>query len=153
MIETIIEWIVCYRSQLQYLAAISLLALIITPVIISLLVIRIPTDYFLYERDHFREFSKGRHPLVRMSAAAAKNAIGLVFLLAGIAMLVLPGQGVITILIGLTLIDFPGKRKLERKIVSQKKVLSAINWMRANAGKPPLRISRDSAKGNGIYKT
>lgn len=152
MVETIIEWIVCYRAQLQYLGVISLLALIITPVIVSLLVIRIPTDYFLYERDHFGELSKGRHPLVRMFAAGAKNLMGIVFFLAGVAMLVLPGQGIITILIGLTLIDFPGKRKLERRLISQKKVLSAINWMRTSAGKPPLCLSREGAEGNGIYK-
>jgi len=141
VIETIFEWLVCYRIQLQYLGAVSLLAVIITPVVVSILVVRIPTDYFLYERDHFTEFSKGRHPLVRMLFAAVKNAAGILFFLAGAAMLVLPGQGIITILIGLTLIDFPGKRSLERKIVSQQKVLSAINWMRAKAGKPHLRTS------------
>jgi hypothetical protein len=153
LVEAIIEWIVCYRAPLQYLGVLSLLALVITPVIISLLVIRIPTDYFLYERDHFGEFNKTRHPLVRMFAVGVKNAMGIVFLLAGVAMLVLPGQGIITILIGLTLIDFPGKRKLERRLISQKKVLSAINWMRTSAGKPPLCISKEEgAKGNGIYK-
>jgi hypothetical protein len=56
---------------------------------------------------------------------------------------VLPGQGVITILIGLTLVSFPGKRNLERRMIRQKKVLSSVNWVRERAGKPPLRLSRD----------
>jgi len=76
----------------------------------------------------------------------AKNAAGVVFVLAGLAMLVLPGQGILTILIGLTLVNFPGKRSLEKRIVRQEKVCFAINWMRSRAGRPPLKISRDEGE-------
>ena len=59
-------------------------------------------------------------------------------MLAGIAMLALPGQGILTILVGITLLNFPGKRRLELRIVRQRRVLRAINWMRAKAKRPPL---------------
>jgi len=51
-----------------------------------------------------------------------------------------PGPGVVTILIGLSLMSFPGKRKLEMRILRAGPVLSGINWMRAKAGRPELRM-------------
>jgi putative transmembrane protein PGPGW len=69
-----------------------------------------------------------------------KNLVGLAFVLAGVAMLVLPGQGILTIVIGLSLMNFPGKHVLERYIVQQPSILRAINWMRHRAGQPPLKV-------------
>jgi hypothetical protein len=73
-----------------------------------------------------------------------KNVLGVVFVLAGIAMLILPGQGVLTILAGIMLLDFPGKRTLECRVVSQPAVLKSINWMRQRAGHAPLVVGRPS---------
>jgi hypothetical protein len=47
---------------------------------------------------------------------------------------------VITVLIGLTLINFPGKRDLEIKIIQQESVHKVVNWIRAKAGKPPVEV-------------
>ncbi|HOS97284.1 MAG TPA: PGPGW domain-containing protein, partial [Deltaproteobacteria bacterium] len=69
-----------------------------------------------------------------------KNILGAVFILAGIIMLFLPGQGVLTILIGITLVSFPRKRVLELRLVRKPSVLRALNWMRARAHKPPLLL-------------
>jgi hypothetical protein len=69
-----------------------------------------------------------------------KNILGISLLVLGIAMLVLPGQGMLTILVAMLIIDFPGKHRLERRIVSIPGVLSAINRLRARFGRPPLRI-------------
>lgn len=140
MIEAAIEWIAFNQTQLRIMGVVSLLALVLTPVIVFFLVLAVPNDYFLFDRDRIREFRKAHHPVVLMIIAVLRNIIGLVFLVAGIVMLVLPGQGVITILIGLTLINFPGKRSLELKLVRRKKVLATINWMRAKAHRPPLRV-------------
>jgi len=57
---------------------------------------------------------------------------------AGIIMLVLPGQGIFTILIGIMLLNFPGKYRLERWIVARRPVLRSINWLRRRAGRAPL---------------
>jgi hypothetical protein len=69
--------------------------------------------------------------------------VGLVFLLAGFAMLFLPGQGILTMLIGISLMDFPGKRMLERKLVGRPAVLKTINMMRAKFDRPPLTVAED----------
>jgi hypothetical protein len=57
-------------------------------------------------------------------------------------MLVLPGQGLLTILIGLVLVNFPGKYYLERKVIEQKKVLATMNWIRGKANRPPVDIKK-----------
>jgi UPF0716 family protein affecting phage T7 exclusion len=69
----------------------------------------------------------------------AKNLCGTVLVLAGVAMLVLPGQGILTIVVGLLLIDFPGKFALEQKLVRRSSVLSAMNWIRTKAHRAPLK--------------
>jgi len=51
-----------------------------------------------------------------------------------------PGQGILTILIGLSLLDFPGKRNLELKLIRLRTVRKAINWIRARAQQPPLEL-------------
>ena len=77
---------------------------------------------------------------------AARQHVGLFaleqgsFLLAGLAMLVLPGQGLLTMLIGLLLLDFPGKRALERRVVRRPKILAFLNRMRDRRGREPLRL-------------
>jgi hypothetical protein len=66
--------------------------------------------------------------------------VGVIFILGGLAMLVLPGQGLLTIVIGVSLLDFPGKRVLERRLLSRPMVLQAINRLRQRFGRPPLRF-------------
>ena len=61
-------------------------------------------------------------------------------LVAGIAMLVLPGQGVLTIVIGIMLLDFPGKYRFERRLVAYGPVLKAINGIRRAARRQPLIV-------------
>ena len=53
-------------------------------------------------------------------------------------MLVLPGQGLLTLLVGFLLVDAPGKYRLERWLVSRKAVLRPINWLRRRKGRQPL---------------
>jgi hypothetical protein len=55
---------------------------------------------------------------------------------AGVAMLFLPGQGLITLLIGLTIISFPGKHRLFRHLIRKPKLQKALNWIRAKRDKP-----------------
>jgi len=100
--------------------------------------LRIPEDYFLESR---REsgLSRGRS-LRRTFFLMGKNILGVVFVLAGLAMLILPGQGLLTILIGLFLSDFPGKRGLEKRLVRNKRISGAVNYIRKKGGKAPLKF-------------
>ncbi len=68
----------------------------------------------------------------------AKNLLGYIFVVAGTLMLVLPGQGLLTILVGIMFLNFRGKYELERWIVSRQPVLGSINWIRRRAGRAPL---------------
>jgi hypothetical protein len=121
------------------MGVVSVLTFVGTLVVLPFVVARLPADYFVRDRQ-CHAASREQHMALRLIVLVVKNVLGLVFVLAGVAMLVLPGQGILTILIGLSLMDFPGKRTLERRFVQQPTVLQAINWMRRKAGQPPLIV-------------
>lgn len=125
-----------------WLVAASLAVMLISAVVIPWLLVRMPADYFVHQRIPERRwtlFSGPWHVLVMV----VKNLLGAILLLAGAAMLVLPGQGLLTMVVGLLLMDFPGKRRFERWIVFQPRVLRAINWLRHRAGREPLMARLD----------
>jgi hypothetical protein len=112
-----------------------------TLIAIPIILMRLPADYF--DTRIPRPWMENHHPVLRLLGHIVKNVVGAIFLFAGFLMLFLPGQGVLTMLIGLSLIEFPGKRRVEAKIVGQSTVLSTINAMRAKFDKPPLIIAPD----------
>jgi hypothetical protein len=111
---------------------------------IPFILVRLPADFFDVRVP--RPWMENHHPVLRVLGHIIKNVIGAIFLFVGFLMLFLPGQGILTMLIGVTLVDFPGKRKLEAKIIGQPTVLNAINSMREKFGKPPLIIAPISRK-------
>lgn len=117
----------------------SLIGFIGTLIAIPFILVRLPADYFDIRVP--RPWMRDHHPVLRLFGHIVKNVIGAVFLLAGFAMLFLPGQGVLTMLIGISMLDFPGKRRLEAKLVGQPAMLQAINKMREKFGKPPLTMA------------
>jgi hypothetical protein len=133
------DWLETHRVLLGWLSAASLVMFLGSLTAIPWLVIRIPTDYFLH-RQHWVDRWQIRHPLLRGVVLVAKNVFGTVLVLAGIAMLLLPGQGILTILVVLIFLDFPGKYALERRVMRQPGVARAINWIRAKAHLPPLKL-------------
>ena len=134
LVESVIpgEWLIA-------IFLISILAFIGTLVAIPPILIRLPADYFKEEKSHM--WMNTHHPIIRKISIFFKNGVGYIFLLAGIAMLVLPGQGILTMLIGISLIDFPGKRKFEKKLICLPGVLKTINALRQKYGKPPLTVN------------
>ena len=117
----------------------SLIGFVGTLIAIPFILVRLPADYFDIRVP--RPWMRDHHPVLRLIGHIVKNISGVVFLLAGFAMLFLPGQGILTMLIGLSMLDFPGKRRLEAKMVGQPALLQAINKMRAKFGKPPLTMA------------
>jgi hypothetical protein len=111
-----------------------------TLVLVPMILIRLPRDYF--NRPHRdRKIDVTGHPAVRLVFVCVKNLLGAIFVLLGIAMLVLPGQGVLTIVVGLMLLDFPGKYEVELWALRHHSVRRAINWIRAKAHQPPLDVA------------
>ena len=83
------------------------------------------------------------HPVLRALALVGKNVAGVVVFLLGVIMALpgIPGQGVLTMIIGVTLLDFPGKRAFERRMLRHPRVLHAINRLRARFNRPPLEMA------------
>jgi len=106
--------------------------------LVSLMLVRIPATYF--HSSHDRALWVDRHRALRWSGMLLKNLIGVVLVILGIIMSLpgVPGQGILTILLGLMLLDVPGKRRLEQKLVKRPKVLQTINQLRGKFGRPPL---------------
>ncbi len=69
-----------------------------------------------------------------------KNLAGAVFLIMGFLMLFIPGQGLLTILLGLTFLNFPGKRRLEIRLIRSPRIHRGVNWIRRRSGKPPVQL-------------
>ena len=104
-----------------------------------LLVARIPKDYFAALEPPPSRFAR-QHPLVRLTLRVLRNLLGLVLILLGVALLLLPGQGLLTILVGMLLVEGPGKRRLELFVVRRRGIRRAIDWIRRRAGRPPLVV-------------
>jgi hypothetical protein len=106
--------------------------------VISFILVKVPPTYF--QQSHPRDFWVERHPAIRWAGVIAKNLLGMVLVFLGILMSIpgVPGQGILTILLGIMLLDFPGKRTLEYKIVSRPVVLERINRLRHRFSKAPL---------------
>jgi hypothetical protein len=108
-------------------------------------VTRIPADYF--RGDEPPPLWADRHPLVRWPLRVLKNLVGVLLVALGAVLSVpgIPGQGVLTMLVGVTLLDFPGKRRAEKWVLGRRGVLAGINKLRARAGRPPLVLDTPPA--------
>lgn len=123
-------------GPLTWALGLALGSLALVVVLLPLFVLQLPSDYFVASR---RELRAERTPLGWVWRIV-RNVLGLFFVIAGGAMLVLPGQGLLTILIGLLLLEFPGKRALERRLVARPGIKSFLDRIRARGGKPPLEV-------------
>lgn len=119
-----------------WLAAISAVMVVLGTLLLPFVIIRMPADYFL--RDESPSRWSHDHPAARLAIRVGRNVLGVALVLAGIIMLVTPGQGLLTILAGLWLVDLPRKREIERRIVAMPLVLKTLNLIRRKARKPPL---------------
>jgi hypothetical protein len=129
-----------------WLAAVSVVMLLVSLVVLRVLLVRIPSDYFVR---HVPAFPGKRHPVLEATFVVAKNILGIVLVLVGLLMSLpgVAGQGILTILAGLSLMNFPGKRRLLRMIVGQSLIESVINNIRSRAGRPPLILDLPAGEG------
>jgi hypothetical protein len=137
VLATIQQWIPV--DVLIGLTVASVIGFVGSLIAIPLILVRLPPDYF--DTRTPRHWMKDHHPMLRLLGLVVKNVVGVVLLLAGFAMLFLPGQGLLTMLIGISLMDFPRKRELEAKMVGQPTLMGVINSMRHKFGKPPLTLA------------
>ncbi len=132
-----IDWLYGNETIIWWLLWLSAISLLVTFLVVPAILVALPEDYFSFPHRHRMQWSN-RHPVLRLPVFLFKNLLGLVFVVAGVLMLVLPGQGILTIFMGLILMEFPGKYYVERWLVSRQSVFRAINWIRRKAGKAAL---------------
>lgn len=139
--ETLTElWYGLTWGRLAIGVGVFLLSFAFSFVSIAVVMVKIPANYF---SSHFvADFLPNSTWLVRWGAVIAKNLFGAFLIILGLALSLpgIPGQGILTILLGLIMLDIPGKRPLEAKIIKRPKVLYAVNKLREKYNKPPLII-------------
>ena len=138
LINSFILWFYDHPEVLIALGICSILIFMISILGISWFIAQIPEDYFLSSHRKPSKWQEQK-PILRLILIFGKNIIGFTLIIGGLLMLVLPGQGLLTIVTGLILINYPGKYKLEKKLVAMPSVFKALNWIRVKANKPRLK--------------
>lgn len=134
--------IIAFFEKFWWLGIVSAAVFFLTLFLLPLVIVRLPADYFACDKaDGF--ISRQALPL-RIFLLILKNGAGIFLLTMGFVMLFVPGQGILTILAGLSVMNFPGKRKMELRLASSDKVFRSLNWIRAKGQReifqPPCGI-------------
>jgi len=112
----------------------SIVLLIASVVATPWLVSRLPADYLRH-----KEHKVNRYPLTRVVILFIRTLIGFALIIAGLIMLIIPGPGLVTLVAGISIARFPGKRTLLGKIASHRIIFSSLNRMRQQHGRPPFK--------------
>jgi hypothetical protein len=120
--------------------AVSIALFIVSLIGVAYFLAQLPPTYFLSAQRN--DLLEGRSWIMRTLATVVKNALGILLLIFGVIMAIpgVPGQGLLTILVGLVLVDFPGKRKLTLALLRRPLVLNSVNRLREKFSKPPLIV-------------
>jgi hypothetical protein len=126
-------------------AAIAIGSFAASVIVTIVVLVRLPADYFVGDRS--KPWFTSRSAPVRVLLHVARNLLGVLLIVLGVLMSLpgVPGQGILTILLGIMLADVPGKRRLERWLVTRKVVRRAIDKIRVRRGRPPLVVDDDRA--------
>jgi hypothetical protein len=128
-------------NVLIWFAVSSVFMFVGTLIAIPIILMRLPADYFDVRTP--RPWMENHHPILRVIGHVVKNVVGAIFLFAGFLMLFLPGQGVLTMLIGLSLIEFPASGGWRPRSWGSPPFSAPSTAMRAKFDKPPLIIAPD----------
>ena len=122
------------QTALSWLAGISIITFILS-------LLCIPLAVGLLSPDCFIKLSSAKRTRPRLTAGfllllIIRNLLGILLGVAGVAMLFLPGQGLLTILLGILLISFPGKHRLIIRLIRRPSVRRSLDWIRVKRNKP-----------------
>ena len=137
LLNQINQLIFNYKNFILWLGTISFLIFVFSIFSIKWLVALIPSDYFVNKTPS--KF-KSKYPITWLLSVIIKNLLGYTLIIGGLLMLVLPGQGLFTIMIGLMLSNYPGKYFIEKRFIAIPSVLKTINWLRQKSNQPPLKV-------------
>ena len=132
-----VKALAAYQDILFWISGLSLFFFFFSLAAVPWLAARIPENYF----KNLASGGRGIHGDVQsLPIKVLRNLAGIFLIAMGVIMLFIPGQGILTILFGLMLVDFPGKTSAVIYLVRKKGVQKAINWLREKKGVPPLRF-------------
>lgn len=132
------DWVANNEALVGWLAASSLLIFVGSLLLIPWLIVRIPADYFVRDKSR-RSMLRGYNPLLISVLRVLRNLLASIFVAVGVVLLILPGQGLLTIFLGVVVADFPGKHRLVNWLVAQPGICRPLNWLRHRAGKEPIQ--------------
>jgi hypothetical protein len=142
-----IDWLSEFATSLTWQkilfgVVIFVVTFLVNLAIVSFILVKIPADYFT--KHHKTEFWSGPNPALHATLIIGKNILGFLLVVVGIILSVpgVPGQGLLTILLGIMLLDFPGRRKLELKLLQRQEIVKTINRLRQRFDKPPLELDQ-----------
>jgi hypothetical protein len=127
-VQTLESWF-SHPAVLWGCGIFSVIAVVSSIVFVPRYLAKLPRDYLTKDEQRSDAGVAGR---------VARNLLGVVLVVLGVLMLILPGQGILTLLVGVLLVDFPGKHKLVQRLLGRPKVLRVVNKLRARHGSPPL---------------
>jgi hypothetical protein len=142
----VVEWL---TDHFWWLTAAGILMSVGGLGVLLALAITMPADHFA--QPHQMWDGSGRHPVVRVAMRVAKNVVGAILFVLGLIMAVpgVPGPGLLFIVLGVSLMDIPGKHAAIHYIVSRPLVLRPINALRARCKRPPLQVPPDPRATGG----
>lgn len=114
----------------------SLLMFVVSLALLPVIIVRMPHDYFTRKYPP----GDGGKGVLRLLVLVVKNLLGLLIASLGVLLIFTPGQGLLTIFVGVTLLDFPGKRRAEIAILGRPGVLGPVNRLRKRLGHLPLAM-------------
>ena len=137
MLENFTDFVSPMAEWMSYIAIASIIFFIVSIIFIPKIIARIPSDYFIVR-------SSAPVPSTasvgRLILSILRNIIGSFLIFCGLVMLITPGQGILTILAGLFILDFPGKFKLELYLIKKPSILKTLNWIRHKQNVPDFQI-------------
>ena len=129
------DWISDYNQIIQWAGIVSVFLFFLSLFLLRYVILRLPEDYFITASS----ISKNPQKII---VRVAKNAVGFLLTIWGIILLFTPGQGMITILIGLCLIDLAIVNQFKKKIINNRKVQKALNWIRIKKSVKPFNFPK-----------
>jgi len=122
-------------------AAIFLVSFFANLGIVTWILVKLPADHFSKSRK--TKLWAGPRPWIHAAKVIGKNIAGVLLVALGIVLSLpgVPGQGLLTVLLGIMLLDFPGRHRLEQKLLSKPSIVNSINKLRGRFGKKALELN------------
>jgi archaellum biogenesis protein FlaJ (TadC family) len=137
MLTSLDTFVNIFSDNLILITSLSFITFLGSLIIIPIIIIRLPNDYFQH-RKRPEQNQTALVQTIRLCLIVMKNCTGCLFLVSGFIMLFLPGQGLLIMAIGISLIDFPGKYRLQKNLVRRPSVEKSLNWIRKKYKRPPF---------------